>query len=255
LAVSREAEDVAVPSSCAGDHPGNQSPSRAHASGRPSGDTPEAFQQEVERRAATFRIKLRSIHIFSRIVNLLASLTLAPFFLSVLVLFIGLGGVLVRALVTSGYAGEVFDQEAFWFMPLWYTTWHLFFLLVCATLAMLLIALPPVLYFVSKVLWAIPQHFFWQAFLPGRSWAMTEQALRAQAQDDLDAAAIDLCLKRAVDTNGSRPVFARLIYNSIVIAYYFGTYTNFYVQINHGTEPYFSWGLNPFHTSNLQKNE
>ncbi len=213
---------------------------------------PEEFQAEVERRADSFRIKLRSMHIFSRIVNFLASLSLAPFFLSVFLLVIGFGVVLVQALTSSGYAGKVLDEHAYWFMPIWYTTWHLFFVLVCATLVNLFIVIPPVVFFASRMLWAIPQHFFWQAFLPGRSWAMTEQTLRAQVQDDIDQAAVKLCLERDAENNDSRPVFAILLYNAIMIGYFVGTYSYFYNKINNTTGHYFCWGLNSFHTADIK---
>jgi len=216
---------------------------------------PEALQEEVEGRSADFSIRLRSLHLFARVLSFFNALSIGPLFLSILVLVIGFAGLVVIALTSSGFAGAVLDRHAYWFMPIWYTTWHLFFLLACVVTFMLIILIPLVLILAARLLWKIPQFFFWESFLPGRDWAITENTMRLQAKDKIDHTAIELCIQRAKEARPSRPVFAKLIFNAIMWAYFLGTYGHFYNNINNTTGHYFCWGLNSFHTADIKQEQ
>lgn len=208
--------------------------------------TQEQIRQEAERRANSWSLRLRALSIFARFTNFTVALTFAPLALSILALVLGFGYIFVQCLLHMDiFAQDILKLHAHWFMPIWYTTWHLFFVMLLATVGLLVLIVPKVILKIFGLIWSIPQFFFWEGILPGRDWRVTDAAIRAGVKDEIDQAAIQIIYERR--SIKSRPSFAKIIFNLTILGYCAWTYNHFYVLINHTTGHYFAWGLNSWH--------
>lgn len=206
------------------------------------------LESTIEERSRSLRIRLRSFLFFSRLVNFLVSLTVGPFTISAILTVAGFFFIFFRALASSQIpTTAVLVNNSKWFMPLWYMTWHLFFVMALVTAVFLTPILLRFLWWLFVMFFNLLTHFFWNAIYPDRPYGSTPQQKARQLRADIDEAATRLAVRRAREARPNRPVLAKLLYKGVVAIYLIFTYYHFYNLMINTTGTYFAWGLNSWH--------